>query len=87
MCVKTRVAERGGAAAERGITILPVAEEVWNKVSVKEKTVKHRVARYWAPPVGLGGKARGYGFGFEKSLQGTREKGRNESEGEEGGNT
>jgi len=31
-------------------------------------------ARFWAPPVGLGGKARGYAYGYTGSREGAREE-------------
>ncbi|WVQ99077.1 hypothetical protein IAU59_006209 [Kwoniella sp. CBS 9459] len=32
-------------------------------------------ARFWAPPVGIGGKARGYAWGYRDSMEGRREQG------------
>ncbi|OCF39191.1 hypothetical protein I317_07007 [Kwoniella heveanensis CBS 569] len=32
-------------------------------------------ARFWAPPVGVGGKARGYAWGYRDSMEGRREEG------------
>jgi hypothetical protein len=31
-------------------------------------------ARFWAPPVGLGAKARGYAYGYMGSREGAREE-------------
>ncbi|KAK8869462.1 hypothetical protein IAR55_000026 [Kwoniella newhampshirensis] len=33
------------------------------------------VARFWAPPAGLGGKARGYAWGYRDSMEGRRDDG------------
>jgi hypothetical protein len=35
----------------------------------------HPPARFWAPPVDIGGKARGYGWGYRDSFEGRRESG------------
>ena len=38
-----------------------------------QRLVRKREARFWAPPEGLGGKARGYAYGFAGSREGARE--------------
>lgn len=38
-----------------------------------QRLVRKREARFWAPDIGLGGKARGYAYGFAGSAEGARE--------------
>jgi hypothetical protein len=42
---------------------------------VHSEPYQNQQARYWAPEVGLGGKARGYAYGYKGSEEGTRGRG------------
>ncbi|WWD16275.1 hypothetical protein CI109_100701 [Kwoniella shandongensis] len=41
----------------------------------RRRSDPHPPARFWAPPPGLGGKARGYAWGYRDSMEGRREEG------------
>ena len=38
-----------------------------------QKVITKREAKFWAPPESLGGKARGYAYGYEGSWEGARQ--------------
>ncbi|WVQ79796.1 hypothetical protein IAT38_001896 [Cryptococcus sp. DSM 104549] len=42
----------------------------------RRSSTTHATPRFWAPPPGLGGKARGYAWGYRDSMEGRREEGK-----------
>nr|ODN91880.1 hypothetical protein L203_01134 [Cryptococcus depauperatus CBS 7841] len=46
-----------------------------NRRGHRRKAHFHAPPRFWAPPIGLGGKARGYALGYRDSAEGRRQDG------------
>ncbi|KAK6903324.1 hypothetical protein I203_108589 [Kwoniella mangroviensis CBS 8507] len=63
------------------INLKDTSHNVGSRASVKKTTRRGRrkrptvQARFWAPSPGLGGKARGYAWGYRDSMEGRREVG------------
>ncbi|KAL0247187.1 hypothetical protein I308_104222 [Cryptococcus tetragattii IND107] len=65
---------------------IPVVPLKTSETSIKQSLTTKRTRRgrrrkttaaprFWAPPAGMGGKARGYAFGYRDSMEGRRERG------------
>ncbi|WWC89651.1 uncharacterized protein L201_004576 [Kwoniella dendrophila CBS 6074] len=67
------------------IPILPLKQTISNTCATKTKRKTRRgtkkksygyvSARFWAPSIGIGGKGRGYAWGYRDSIEGRREEG------------
>lgn len=79
--IASKIKSKGRTVSVLRIPQAPVPEPASTKLSsrkrrrVQAQPYQTQQARYWAPEVGLGGKARGYGYGYRGSEEGMREMG------------
>ncbi|WRT67517.1 uncharacterized protein IL334_004489 [Kwoniella shivajii] len=81
----TAITENKQKSKQVGVPTISLARCIdtdYGKLQAKSKTRRgkkrqsHTIpSRFWAPPPGLGGKARGYAWGYRDSMEGRREEG------------